>query len=422
MGDKNDTQLKNFWEIFKKRKRVFVAIVIIPFILSIFLSFFLIKPIFEVKVSMIIGENGNEAEESYNYNDIIMYQSLIKTYTEIARSEAVAEKAKNKLYNSISAEEVMRSIDIIAQNDTQVLILKIQGNSPENTLKLANAYLDSFIEQSESIFPKGDIKMLDEAKLPREAISPNKKLIILEVNAVGFMIALLIILFLESKDSSIKSEIEIRRSFRLNIIGRIPIFKGKKIYSDPFRRLENSIKFSNLSDKNKIITIASPSAKEGKTLIATKLAEVMAKSGSKVALIDFALRNSNVSNVYSLNNKEGIVDIFTKKINYEDIMYYSGIEGLQIAPIGNLSNNSLYFSDCSITVDFFNWLKEKYEYVIIDTSAILDKSETEIIAKYSDGCILVVALNKTDNEKALLAEETLERLNTNIIGVVINRC
>lgn len=422
MGEKNDISLRNFFKILKKRKLVFVAITIIPCILSILLSFFFIKPTFEVKVSMIVGKGGNEAEQAYNYNDIIMYQSLIKTYTEIARSWAVAEKTKNKLYGSISAEEVIRSTNIVAQNDTQVLVLKIQGDSPEGTLKLANAYGGSFIEQCQSIFPNGNIKMLDEAKLPQEPISPNKKLIILEVNAIGFMVALLIILYLEYSDSSLKSEFEIRRNLKLNIIGRIPIFKSKKIYYTPFRSLENSIRFSNLSDKNKIITITSPGSKEGKSLIAIKLAEVMAKSGSRVALIDLALRNSNVSKNYNLNNKKGVVDIFNEKVKYEDIMYCSEIEGLEISPIGNINNNSFYISDCSTTINFFNWLKEKYDYVIIDTSAILGESETEIIAKYSDGCILVITLNKTDNEKALLAKDTLERLNANIIGLVINRC
>jgi polysaccharide biosynthesis transport protein len=421
MGENNDTQIKDFWRILRKRKIVFIIIVIISCTFSILLSFFLIKPTFEVKVSMIIGKGGNTAEETYSYNDIIMYQSLIKTYTEIASSENVAEKTKNKSNVGLSTEEIMKSINIVAQNDTQVLILKIQGDSPENTLKLANAYVDSFIEECQSFFPKGDIKMLDKARLPEDAISPNKKLIILEVNAIGFMTALLIIVFLENSDSSLKSEVEIRRILKLNIIGRIPVFKRKKINYAPFKSLENSIKFSYSNGENKIITITSSSPKEGKSLIAIKLAEVLAKSGYNVALIDLALRNFDISNIYNLNKKEGAADILEQKVKYEDIMYNSGIEGLQIAPIGNLNNNSFYFSDDTTTISFFNWLKEKYEYVIIDTSAILDESDTELIAKYSDGCALVVALNRTNKEKAILAEETLARLNVNIIGVVINR-
>ena len=66
-------------------------------------------------------------------------------------------------------------------------------------------------------------------------------------------------------------------------------------------------------------------------------------------------------------------------------------------------------------------LKEKYDYVIIDTPPLGSMIDAAIVASQTDGTIMLIEYNTVDYKKAVMVKEQLEKANARILGVVINK-
>ena len=70
--------------IIKKRLLLVILITIGATVFSGVLSYFVITPTYKSDISVIIGKiESNDDVEQSNYNDVIMYQKLVKTYSEL---------------------------------------------------------------------------------------------------------------------------------------------------------------------------------------------------------------------------------------------------------------------------------------------------------------------------------------------------
>lgn len=215
--------LKDFFYIIKKRIKLILIITIACTLISGILNFFVIKPTYEASASIVIGKSDNDPnnKSQYNYNDIMMFQKLVKTYAEIGKSRAVAENASAKLKN-ISADKLESIINVTPQNDTQIVEFKVKNNSPQEAYLIMNAVTDAFIQESKRIYPTGSIQVMDGAKIPQRPIKPNKTLNVAIAFFIGLVASLGLTFALEYMDSTIKTEENINRYLGIPVIGIIP--------------------------------------------------------------------------------------------------------------------------------------------------------------------------------------------------------
>lgn len=223
MSEEMTIDLKNFFYIIKKRIKLILIITIACTLISGILNFFVIKPTYEASASIVIGKTDNDPnnKSQYNYNDIMMFQKLVKTYAEIGKSRAVAENASAKLKN-ISADKLESIINVTPQNDTQIVEFKVKNNSPQEAYLIMNAVTDAFIQESKRIYPTGSIQVMDGAKIPQRPIKPNKTLNVAIAFFIGLVASLGLTFALEYMDSTIKTEENINRYLDIPVIGIIP--------------------------------------------------------------------------------------------------------------------------------------------------------------------------------------------------------
>lgn len=223
MSEEMTIDLKNFFYIIKKRIKLILIVTIACTLISGILNFFVIKPTYEASASIVIGKTDNDPnnKSQYNYNDIMMFQKLVKTYAEIGKSRAVAENASAKLKN-ISADKLESIINVTPQNDTQIVEFKVKNNSPQEAYLIMNAVTDAFIQESKRIYPTGSIQVMDGAKIPQKPIKPNKTLNVAIAFFIGLVASLGLTFALEFMDSTIKTEENIDRYLGIPVIGIIP--------------------------------------------------------------------------------------------------------------------------------------------------------------------------------------------------------
>lgn len=222
MDEEITLDLRDFFYILRKRIKMIVGITVTCTLVSGILSFFVIKPTYEAKTSIVIGKTNDPNDKSqYNYNDIMMFQKLVKTYAEIGKSTVVSENAAARVKN-IKANQIQKMLTVTPQADTQIVEFKVKNKSPQQAYSITKAVTAAFMEESKRIYSAGNLQIMDEAKVPEEPVKPKKALNIAIAFFLGLMVSVGISFVLEYMDKTIKSEDDINKYLDLPVIGIIP--------------------------------------------------------------------------------------------------------------------------------------------------------------------------------------------------------
>jgi capsular polysaccharide biosynthesis protein len=225
MEEESTLDLAEFWEIIKKNSKLILLITIIATLFTGFLSYFVIPKTYEARTSIIIGLDVSDSEyndKKIQYNDVLMYKQMIKTYAEIAKQDIVSEKTIKTLGIEADTENFQKNITITPQPDTQIIILKFKNKSPEEAQKIANTFTDTFVEEARRLNPGGSIQIMDNAKVPKFPVSPRPKLNTAIAFVLGILISLGIVFLREYMDDTIKTEEDVEKYLNIPVIGIIP--------------------------------------------------------------------------------------------------------------------------------------------------------------------------------------------------------
>ncbi|AZV55515.1 Wzz/FepE/Etk N-terminal domain-containing protein [Clostridium sp. AWRP] len=223
MEEETTLDLRDFYYILKKRFKLIVLVTVACTLLAGILSFFVIKPTYEASTTIIVGKPENSQKSNTQYNEVMMYQNLVKTYAQIAGSNAVMESASNKMNGSVSAGQLQKIITVTPQQGTQILQIKGQSKDPSQAVNMVNAVSNSFITESKRVFPTGgDIQIMDRPQFPNKPVKPKKVLNMAIAFFIGLMASVGFSFMLEYMDNTIKTEEDVNKTLGMPVIGIIP--------------------------------------------------------------------------------------------------------------------------------------------------------------------------------------------------------
>lgn len=206
----------------KRRWKMIVGITLGATIISVVISFFLLTPKYEANTKLFIGKQQGE-DENYNYNDVTMYQNLLGTYAQVIQTKDLVQKAIEKSGYNYKAENVIADMSVTTVTGTQTMEVKYKNTNPAIAQKLLNQITDEFISLSHELVPNGSVKIIETAKLPVAAISPNKKMNIVIAFILGFMISMGLVFLLEYLDNTIKTKEQLENELDIPVVGIIPL-------------------------------------------------------------------------------------------------------------------------------------------------------------------------------------------------------
>lgn len=175
-------------KILKKRRKIIVIITLLSTLASVVLSFFVIEPKYEANTKLFIGKETTEANQSYSQSDVIMYQTLMKTYCEVIKTNDLILKAAKEANIDLNAEEVLENLSVITIADTQILEVSFKSENAKEARDLIEEITKEFIKISKELFPNGNVKVLQQVSLPEKPVSPNKIINI----SIAFLLGLIV--------------------------------------------------------------------------------------------------------------------------------------------------------------------------------------------------------------------------------------
>ena len=226
--------MKNISEVLDgiKDKWKNVVLIVLSFLLisSIYNIFFINKE-YEANVKIFIGKQKfKNTTETYNNEEINLYQRLITTYSEVIKSkklinESIKGSKMNYLqdkYKNINYDLLMENLTVNPIANTQIIEIKYKSLNPQQSYDLLYSITENLISYSKELYPNVNITILEQVHVNLNQLM-NKKLTII---GLGLMLGLIVgiggIIGVMYLNNTYKNQKSLEEEIGLTVIGVIP--------------------------------------------------------------------------------------------------------------------------------------------------------------------------------------------------------
>jgi len=352
-------------------------------------------------------------------------------------------------------------------------------NIPEKALQLARMQREvklqeSLYQQLKSRHQEIQIRVsgrIEEVTVVRPALVPSSptnlpsKIMIVSTGIVlGLIIGVVLSFLLETMDTSIGTIEDVEALLGVPVQGLIPFLdthikeaelKGtdpsgtgrtrylvshydpKSLAAESFRSLRANLQFIKRDKNEKAFMITSSFIQEGKTFNAINIALSMAQSGEKVLLIETDLRKPAIYKMFGIARSPGltdyvlgnyqwkevinsITDIMLGDFDIEEILRTQGLDNLHIMTAGTIPPNPSEIIRSARFQEFLKVAREEYSFIFLDAPPILPVADATELAPNADGVLLVYKVGQIGRGVLKRAKASLDNVNANIAGVILN--
>lgn len=198
-----------------------------------------------------------------------------------------------------------------------------------------------------------------------------------------------------------------------------PIKKAPFAVVEAYKTIRTNISFSLPQDGCKSFVISSSVPSEGKSTTAVNVAVAFSQLSKKVLLIDADLRRPSIHKKLKLINTRGLYSVLSGIASFDDCV--QNVNGnFDVLTSGPLPSNPIELIESEALAVLLENLKERYEYIIFDSTPINIVSDAISLAPKTDGLVLVVKEGSTRKDEVSRALAACKFANIRIIGAIIN--
>ena len=281
-------------------------------------------------------------------------------------------------------------------------------------------------------------KLIDDPQLIGK-ISPKSTTIMLIALLIGLALPVLVILILQFFRYKIEGHDDVARLTKLPIIADVAIAsnkaKGKadivvhenqnNQMEEIFRSMRTNLQFM-LKEGQKVVLFTSSTSGEGKTFNAANLSVSFGLLGKKVILVGLDIRRPRLAELFGINDhKHGITNLLVKdNPTVEDLQEQilpSGVnKNLDLLMAGPIPPNPAELIARNSLDTIINFLKEKYDYIMIDTAPVGLVTDTLQIARVADASIYMCRADYTPKSSFNLINALANEKKFPNMAIVLN--
>lgn len=200
---------------------------------------------------------------------------------------------------------------------------------------------------------------------------------------------------------------------------RIIVTEGSSRFgSYGYTRLRDNLLYISSDGKRKVIQIESALAKEGKTSATANLAVSLGLTNKKVVVVDLDLRRPRLHRVFGLTKENGIAEYMVNAIDREKIIKPTIYKNVDLVTRGGAVYNPALILVSDKFKDLIAYLREKYDFVLLDCAPVLQVSDYIHISKVSDGALFLVSYGRTTKTQVSDAVKELNKNNIPVLGTL----
>ena len=270
-------------------------------------------------------------------------------------------------------------------------------------------------------------------------VSPKSSLIMLAAFILGLTLPLAIFYLLEMLRFRINGREDIEKLTKLSVLADIPLTsdlaEGERaivvkentnnMMEEAFRGLRTNLSFV-MAPTEKVLCCTSCVPGEGKTFVATNLAMSLALLGKHVIIIGLDVRKPRLVKLFGLPKSEKGITTYLRANSADfDLLEDQIVRGvvnpnLDVLPAGVIPPNPGELITRNILDEGIDYLKAKYDYIILDTPPVGLVSDTFALSRLVDVTFFVVRAEHTTKGDFELINRTASEGKMPKINLVLN--
>ena len=394
----------------------------------------------------------------------------VETATQLVKTPQVAALVKTKLHSPDSTQSLLNKVssDPVAQSN--LVAVTATENSPDAARDLANAFVDSTVQERSTSFqqevdarlsqlqassttskdvgelealkgaPDPNFRVSTRAETPTGPSSPKPLLSIAAGIFAGLVLGIGGAFLAQTLDPTLRREAQLRRLYRLPILARVPRQGSRRGKHEPlgprrlspagaeaYRTLRATVARREPADEKggQVILVTGPSAGEGKSTTAVNLASALSLTGKDVILIETDLRRPSLGPVLGMKpSKGGVVSVLIENTRLATALTSSSAYGPNLRVLLADQMGSGWITDLfSIPAAdaMVNDARRLADYVVIDSPPLNEVVDALPLARQADDVLIVVRLGTTRLDRLnqlaeLLAESDITPIGFTVVG------
>jgi capsular exopolysaccharide synthesis family protein len=371
-------------------------------------------------------------------------------------------------YASARAREVALMNEAERQQQTALNLkeLEVQYTLVQGELNANRALYDNIVKRLNetsisSDSPVTTIQIVEPAEVPLSPSSPQTSTNMVVAIGLSLLLGIGLALLAEHFDSTMHTPDDVWRATAVPTLGVVPHLKalarreyglGRLAADTPFHRIAHRwaagrqslspslmvahhplsflaesyrtirtvLLLGQTDSAPQVIVLTSAQSGEGKTTVTLNLAIALAQSGRSVVVVDADLRKGNCHAHLAAQNRYGLTHLLTDDLPIEVGVQSTPVAGLSILTRGGVPPNPTDLLASSKMQELLEALRERFEFVLIDTPPAIAISDAIVLSVLSDGVLLVVRNQNTTTDMARHVIERLQAVGAPILGAVLN--
>lgn len=352
----------------------------------------------------------------------------------VLRAELEHDRAAQQLA-AITPSIADLTVNIEKQSDELVALQQLQRETEANRQiyefflgRLKETAVQQGLQQAES-------RILSQAIIPTEPSAPRKIIILALSLILGAMVGVAIVVLREMAQNTFRTAEHLEAKTGVPVVGQIPLVparsrkkvlqylqdKPNSAVAEAVRNLRTSLLLANLDRPPQVIMSTSSVPGEGKTTQSLSLALNLSGLGRKVLLIEGDIRRRVMNTYFDMDQHCGFLQVILGEVPFEEAvtqlpdMPFDVLFGAQ-----SQTNAADIFSSEKFGA-FLAGLREKYDFIIIDTPPVLAVADARIIGRWVDTTLYTVQWDKTGHRQVTEGLRSLEQVNVNVAGLVLGQ-
>ncbi len=361
------------------------------------------------------------------YENIVA--SLKGVYEEARQEEdmARAELARQE-------EEVLRFNELSAQYN----LLRQSRDSAQEAYSTIIRRIDE-LDVSQLSGQGDNVFVVSKAEVPQTPSWPSRKKMLLIGIFFGALLGIALCFFLDYMDTTIKNDTDVQTYLSASVLGAVPAIEReadeapfddlfalsspRSHFAESFRTARTALAFTATDAPIQAFVVSSTLPSEGKSITSINLAIAYAQVGKKVLLVDADMRKPRLHDVFKAPARKIGLSNLLRADGEEDPatqIITTAVEGLDLLPSGPLPPNPVELLDSARFAALLEKLRATYGIIIFDAPPSLDMVDALVLARHTDGIVLVTRAFSTNKYAARQVAQQVAASKARLLGVILN--
>lgn len=277
-----------------------------------------------------------------------------------------------------------------------------------------------------------DSRTIDAAQSSDAPVRPARSTIFALFGLLGLLLPVAVMAGKDALNDRVTRRGDVEEVTQIPILGElvkqrhaeslVVTAKGQSVIGEQIRTLRANLPFLRNEDgKSQVLLFTSSVSGEGKSFVSLNLGASLALVDRPTVILDMDLRMPKLQKAFKMNSPIGVSDYLLEKVSIDEILQpVPGHPNYFLIASGAALANPAELLTSPRLKQMIDQLRERFEYIIIDTPPIGPVSDAQLIAPLVDATFFMVRHDVTPKNYLRMVDKLYQEQRFPKLNIILN--